>query len=743
MLDPQRDELPYCDLVMKGGITSGVIFPRLIARLATRYRFKSVGGTSAGAIAAAGCAAAEFARLNGRQGSFDELASLPGTLGNPIERPGQPGEPHRTSPGSMLLHLFQPARKLEKHFAVLLDTLNLPNIPTRVASALWSLLREFNPAAWLAPLVMLLVLTPDASAAVIVPWWKALLLTSVLLAAWLGAGGVLLDRRIKAKAKEEPGEKPGNGWLRFALVWWLGGAAVAGVVIASCSPLEWPGPALGVAVLSAINWAVMGALGLLLAIGLSSYRFLATLVRGLRNNLWGLCTGRTTQQKGQAWTEGLTDWLYEYFNDLAGITTAQRPLTFGDLWDGRLMSGDDICSAMAASDDAQRGLPARPVLDLRVMTSAISQQTCFSLPWRDRAPRFYFDPDEWAKLFPDDVMEWLKRHSEMEAVAEDGREEAQATRKGRAWVKEPPVLFGARPLMRLPSSRFLPVIVAVRMSLSFPVLLSAVPLYAIDHTIQKDKAACSKCPKVKRVWFSDGGISSNIPLHFFDELLPSHPTFAINLKEPHPCYPIKSDLDVCHPGNGRVYLTKSNVGGLQRYWEEPAESPGRGLLALVWSMVLTMQNWRDQMQMPYPGYRDRIVQISHLSTEGGLNLDMRAEDIETLGLAGECAAQRLLDAFLDGGANNKGWDAWANHREYRFRTLLGQMAQFVRHPSLHDTSWNDVVPESYEDAGQRAAARLLLDGLRALGNQLGETNEARLVERAPRPHATLKIVPRI
>lgn len=51
-----------CDLVMKGGITSGVVYPGLIARLASKYQFKNIGGTSAGAIAAGACAAAQYGR---------------------------------------------------------------------------------------------------------------------------------------------------------------------------------------------------------------------------------------------------------------------------------------------------------------------------------------------------------------------------------------------------------------------------------------------------------------------------------------------------------------------------------------------------------------------------------------------------------------------------------------------------------------------------------------------------------
>src|SRR5947209_496830 len=42
-----------CDLVMKGGITSGVVYPAAVMALKDTFRFRSIGGTSAGAIAAA------------------------------------------------------------------------------------------------------------------------------------------------------------------------------------------------------------------------------------------------------------------------------------------------------------------------------------------------------------------------------------------------------------------------------------------------------------------------------------------------------------------------------------------------------------------------------------------------------------------------------------------------------------------------------------------------------------------
>ncbi len=58
-------EKPPCDLVMKGGITSGVVYPLAVVELARKYRFRCIGGTSAGAIAAVVTAAAEYGRDSG------------------------------------------------------------------------------------------------------------------------------------------------------------------------------------------------------------------------------------------------------------------------------------------------------------------------------------------------------------------------------------------------------------------------------------------------------------------------------------------------------------------------------------------------------------------------------------------------------------------------------------------------------------------------------------------------------
>src|SRR5947199_281012 len=81
-----------------GCATSGVVYPLAITELAKEFRFVNVGGTSAGAIAAALTAAAEYARINGSSAGFARLATLPQFLAGTTN-----GEPN-------LLNLFPPAK---------------------------------------------------------------------------------------------------------------------------------------------------------------------------------------------------------------------------------------------------------------------------------------------------------------------------------------------------------------------------------------------------------------------------------------------------------------------------------------------------------------------------------------------------------------------------------------------------------------------------------------------------------
>lgn len=80
----------YCDPVMKGGITSGVVHPGAAVELQKEYAIRRLGGTSAGAIAAAAIAAAEHAKRTGQGKGYATIENLPNRLGTDLESLVQP-----------------------------------------------------------------------------------------------------------------------------------------------------------------------------------------------------------------------------------------------------------------------------------------------------------------------------------------------------------------------------------------------------------------------------------------------------------------------------------------------------------------------------------------------------------------------------------------------------------------------------------------------------------------------------
>ena len=702
-------EVPQCDLVMKGGITSGVVYPKLIAELAAKYRFKNIGGTSAGAIAAAGCAAAEHGRLstNNPKG-FDELSRLPTLLG---EGSGQPG-------GSMLFNLFQPTPAVAKHFAVLVSMLNKAPL-TAVGHAMLSMVRQFWGMALLGLVLALLMFAPIVFTAS--PWVsrKLLIATALVIVGlwWLWAAFGL--RRL-ARVKTSPMLAP--------LLWWGAGLVITAVVMAFAAQAA-SGVRLWIATFAA---GIAAPLTIGLVIALAGVRFAVTLMNGMHGNGYGICSGRTMHADA-AGPQGLTDWMSRYFNGLAGMKE-ERPLAFGDLW--------------GAPFDGQRFVEtpgAERLINLEVMTTAVSRQMCFSIPFRSD-PLLFYDPAELARLFPESVTTWIDSVSALETKAAID-----------AGTRVQQVVFGEgaaqRTLSRLPSNANLPVVMAVRMSLSFPALLAAVPLYAVDFTRTfnqrpaqaGDTAGENFTLHATRVWFSDGGIASNMPLHFFDSPLPKHPTFAVNLKDEHPDDPIKKDVNA-NDQTGRVFLPKDNRGGELRYWPAPQDGTSvMGLVAFMKSIVATMQNWRDEVQFPYPGYRDRIVQVSQRKDEGGLNLAMPEENVKRLSDAGEFAAQCLVARFYP--PDDPVSEGWKNHKELRLRTFLGVLEHMALalQQRLAGGAWDTVIdgiaPGHYSRSDKALAKESLerVLGLAALLKDSGDSLEAK----APRPVASLRIAPRI
>jgi predicted acylesterase/phospholipase RssA len=628
--DPRRYDYSHpereCDIVMKGGVTSGVVYPFAVCELAKTYRLVNVGGTSAGAIAAAAAGAAEAGRAGG---GYQRLAELPGWLAS----------------GTNLLSLFQPQPTTKRLFSLLVSSLGHPGKVRRVATAL---LRGY----WLAALL------------------GSLFGLAVIVVAALFASGVGL-------------------------------------------------------VLALVAGAIVALVGLVIGISVGVYRDLL----GIPHNSFGLCSGL-----GDATPPALTPWLTDLVDELAGRPKDGPPLTFLNL--------------------DQAGV------HLEFMTTNLTQRRPMRLPWVGPEV-FFFDPSQFRQFFPERVVAHLERHPPPPPEARDPAD----------WELLCELLAPLRPL---PQPGDLPVVVGARLSLSFPLLLSAVPLWAIDWSRKHNQEAIDAWrrwrhehlagaidsadapaarPYAEICWFSDGGISSNFPIHFFDAPLPQRPTFAINLRGFHPDFPQSADE------HENVYLPEGSGGGLLESWYRyPDDARGR-LQAFAESIVRTMQNRVDEAQMRVPGYRDRVVHVSTSKLEGGMNLNMPEPVIVALTSRGREAARRLLRRFAQPPQTPAAL-SWDSHRWTRYRSSLAAIAALVEQfktayeaaPEVDgDRTYAELLarasgelPRAYEFErnAQRALAADFTDTVIASADVTEAARPEDLAEGAPQPQPVARIVPR-
>lgn len=617
-----RDRATYlsttreCDVVMKGGITSGVLYPHAVCELATAYQLRNVGGTSAGAIAAAAAAAAELGRTSDATGSgFDGLAALPDWLGS----------------DGHLVGLFQPSERTERLHGLLLKA---------VAPSTGKLMRT----------VRLLVAVVGYGLGT--------------KRAWLGLLGALPGLLILvALVRDDPGS---------SVLAWIG--MVFAVLLALI------GLAIG-AILAAVKDA--GA--------------------ALSENLYGIVTG-SAAVKGR---ESLCDWLTNKLDELAGRPLDGPPLTFGDLW------GAD---------------PDDPAIVLEMQTTNVTEGRPYRLP-HGLGPGFAFDEATFRRIFPKRVVDHL--------VAVGGERKEGG-------------------LVPLPAAGDLPVVVATRMSLSFPILISAVPLHAIDRSMGHPEGT-----GFEPSWFSDGGITSNFPVSFFDSLLPSRPTFGITLGDFHPRFPQSKD-EGCN-----VWMPRTNRGGQLEWWSRWEGGGTGGVVSFLKAILDTMQNWVDNTQSRVPGYRDRIVHISHNDKEGGLNLSMPPETLGILTERGRQAGRLLLHTYTHGPERDRVPDpcrpgktlparvvSWENHRWVRLRTSLSLLSdavtdfsgQFTEEYAADLAAAVAAAPGyPFTNQTQQALARDVVAGLRKLATDIEAAEKAGpnvpLAVDAPSPAPVLRIAP--
>jgi hypothetical protein len=355
----------------------------------------------------------------------------------------------------------------------------------------------------------------------------------------------------------------------------------------------------------------------------SALKLGAVVFRELPKNGFGMVKGAVTEEpvgnKRPELAAALCSWLAGELERTAGLEAKKTPLTFGMLWDPR--------RERAATDKP----PAERAVNLEMITTSLTIGRPFRFPCSTAG--FYFREDDLKGYFPKHVIEWMVAHPRDGATPVPG-------------------------VLPLPAISDLPVIVATRLSLSFPILLSAVPLYAIDRTAEPENQTAVKC------WFSDGGICSNFPITLFDTPLPRWPTLAINL----------GPWTQQTPDTG-VYMPLRNEDGRLKPF-----SPIGSLVSFVSTIIFTMQNWNDDVQSTLSGFRDRIATISLRANEGGLNLEMSPETVDTLKKRGLLAGQMLRERF-DQPSNLEGPDVamnWENHRWLRYRTTMDAASRYIQ-----------------------------------------------------------------
>lgn len=561
-----------CDIVMKGGITSGVVYPLAICKLATAYIIKNIGGTSVGAIAAAITAAAEYRRRQFGSGQgYAELSKLPGFLG----RPGA------------LLALFgaDPTAKAMLRIAL---------IPIGNDSA---------PAKTLRLIVALIVQY----------FWIPVLTIAIIFGAFFVAASPL---------------QPGAIW-RCLLV-----SAVFGLIAALVFIALW----LGHEVVSVLD-----------------------------RNDFGWCHGysREADTRLASVTDvteltasevpPLFNWLDAFIAQTAGRAKTD-PLTFGDLWNAKQPPWYE-------SVGDERGI------DFRMVTTCLTLGRPFQLP---------FDPTDRISQFADAETD----------VDDDGHQrptvyfrEQDLNGYFSADVVRHMVQFGKKTDLvkdgtyyRFPAADKVPIIVATRFSMSFPVLFCAFPLYALDAT-----------GEMQRIWFSDGGLTSNFPIHFFDCPLPRWPTFAIDLLGGEPSSGTKeaaksrsrfwNESQRAKYMPGSVFMESDAPRGTVNPWNKLDCGDARGnVLAFASSILDAARCWQDVTLGGLPGNASRIVGIRLSDDEGGLNLNMPPQTIETMTDLGREAGAKLIDVFATGTPEAEGWQL---HRWIRYRATMGAITRWV------------------------------------------------------------------
>lgn len=732
----------YCrrstDITMRGGTTSGIVYPLAVCEIARAFRLRNIGGTSAGAIAAAAAAAAELGRIREIEGE-----RLPTTVSSPESvqrgfaglaevvrwltqldgtRPDTEGEsddefrlaglfrPSDPAPGTSGTREAKSAKRRERRLFGLLEPImrrrNRYQAVWRAALALgrrWCTVGTLVSAGTFALLVVAMrQVVGEPAGDVWGPWGSAwgLSVTGILTILLLVSSAVGVFRLQRASGMKRGLDREIENWTAGTDT---KATALYRELLKSHTSAEERRATKGVLVATVIGLVACVATGAALVwiatdrsdMDLGGTVSAALLVLAF-TGLWALVSAafmgviawdmnahfRTRDRYGLFSGDRLVAWIDARLRDLAG---QEKPLTFGDLW------GIDNNDESRRADKLAHCARARRV-NLQLVTTDLAQQRPFLFPFVDNASmkdslgsQFYVDREDLEPIFPPEVVEMIAPES-------GGGERAPNTYV--CWDEEKGE-WGERQLWALPEPWDLPVVFAVRASMALPFLFKAVRVYRLRKptTVRDDmgrplefepeKALESPMGPEKEIaeelWLSDGGITSNFPVHLFDQSLPEWPTFGLNLGR-HPRGFEHQD----------VWFPEDWQSGVPPY------SAVRGTAAgFVAAIVSTARTWRDVMQTNMPSTRGRVAWVRQRAEEGGTNLFMRRETVASMALRGALAGARLRTRFAAPNDNR-----WKRHKWLRLRAAVSTLDEVCESTAIALPAYRDL----FHEAGATEAA---------------------------------------
>jgi predicted acylesterase/phospholipase RssA len=645
----------FCDLVLDGGVINGVVYPGFLIELARKFRFHSLGGTSVGAIAASLAAACEYYRRRGSDNGFNEvLAKMPKELSDYVDAKNEI---------TKIRSLFQPEASVRRLFDWVVDILG------GEVGRLNDVSKENNSKK-----------ASSKSAELKEPQNR-----SYFFVFWNGF----------AKAMKHLGPN-----LAFLLVW----ASFA---------------------LFITGWLANGSLSMRLAVSYSVFFVLSVLIHPLYvlvTQIWalmklsgsGMCTGMRTEGSKDA---GLIEWLYEGTQKGAGLSM-DRPLTFKDLW-----------LAPAGPSGANASEQAKSI-NLRMISTCLSHGRIYELPLTSNDGTVMFRLSELKEYFPVAVIDHLRRvsakvtfdtcgillrkHADrlselsqhlpfIEPLLKENRDNLETLFS----LPENPELGLNEPDVRLFPVGDLPIVVAARMSMSCPVLFQNIPL--LGFNLDRNAEDIS----LVRLWFSDGGIGSNFPIQFFDQAIPSWPTFGMKLLEEPPRLRFKNKIL-------RTYIPFRHSDGAFDNLVYPRDDTGftvpdrkadiKTFVRFAASIYTTAKDGHDQSYLRMPDVRNRVI-LAYMNNRAGNMLNLKIDPKMIIELAEEIGAtggKNAVRAFLGELSNPKyaHWvDSWKDHRWVRLQMLVNGLksytkgfTQSVRSKGLSGTAHANTLLEQVEQS---------------------------------------------